>query len=109
MDCMDHFFESIASLMSNLLRTCVENSIYDLVDLLEEYFEGNKYEGEYHIFKDLALPEKIHPVVLFLVGVKSISFPLMTLNQHYNILIVPSGLCSGRKFQGRNHAIRSTF
>ncbi|XP_062599902.1 dynein axonemal heavy chain 3-like [Saccostrea cucullata] len=32
---MDRFFNSIASLMSNLLRSCVINSIYDLVDLIE--------------------------------------------------------------------------
>ena len=67
MDRMDHFFNSVASLMSNLLRSCVENSIMDLVVLLEEYHEGNEYSGEYSIFKDLGLPSKIHPVTLFMV------------------------------------------
>ena len=67
MDRMDHFFNSVASLMSNLLRSCVENSIMDLVALLEEYHEGNEYSGEYSIFKDLGLPSKIHPVTLFMV------------------------------------------
>ena len=67
MDRMDHFFNSVASLMSNLLRTCVENSIMDLVALLEEYHEGNEYSGEYSIFKGLGLPSKMHPVTLFMV------------------------------------------
>ena len=65
---MDHFFNSVATLMSNLLRSCVTNSIYDLVDLVEEYWEGNKYEGEYDIMKGLALPQKLHPVTFFMVS-----------------------------------------
>ena len=68
MDRMDHFFASVASLMSNLLRGCVENSIYDLLDLLEEYSDGNMYNGEYTIFCDLALPRLKHPLKIFLVG-----------------------------------------
>lgn len=65
---MDKFFNSIASLMSNLLRSCVINSIYDLVDLIEEYSEGNSYQGEYTLFKGLALPTKIHIVHFFMVS-----------------------------------------
>ena len=64
---MDHFFESVASLMSNLLRSCVENSIWDLVEFLEVYLEGNEYEGEYNLFRGLALPQVIHPITIFLV------------------------------------------
>jgi dynein heavy chain len=64
---MDKFFNSIASLMSNLLRSCVINSIYDLVDLIEEYDDGNSYVGEYKLFGGLALPTKIHIVHFFLV------------------------------------------
>ena len=64
---MDHFFASVASLMSNLLRSCVTNSIYDLVKLVEEYYEGNKYDGTYNIFQGLALPQKIHLVHFFMV------------------------------------------
>ncbi|XP_065937642.1 dynein axonemal heavy chain 3 isoform X7 [Magallana gigas] len=63
---MDKFFNSIASLMSNLLRSCVINSMYDLVDLIEEYSEGNSYQGEYTLFKGLALPTKIHIVHFFM-------------------------------------------
>lgn len=66
---MDHFFNSIASLMSNLLRSCVISSIYDLVTLIEEYREGNRYEGEYTLFQGLALPTKIHIVHFFMVSV----------------------------------------
>ncbi|XP_067685210.1 dynein axonemal heavy chain 3-like [Haliotis asinina] len=66
MEKMDHFFGSVASLMSNLLRSCVANSISDLVDLVEEYADGNIYDGVYSIFKGLALPQKIHPVTFFM-------------------------------------------
>ena len=64
---MDHFFGSVAALMANLIRSCVDNSLKDLAELLEEYSEGNSYEGEYGIFKDLALPQKIHPVQISMV------------------------------------------
>ena len=67
MDRMDHFFASVASLMSNLLRSCVENSIDDLLDLLEEYSDGNVYAGEYSLFCDLALPQLKHPLKIFVV------------------------------------------
>ena len=67
LDKMDHFFNSVATLMSNLLRSCVTNSIYDLVALVEEYWEGNRYDGEYDIMKDLGLPQKLHPVTFFMV------------------------------------------
>ncbi|XP_052058680.1 dynein axonemal heavy chain 3-like isoform X1 [Mytilus californianus] len=63
---MEHFFESVSSLMSNLLRSCVQKSIYDLVDLVEEYFTGNNYEGAYNIMKDLGLPLKPHVVHFFM-------------------------------------------
>ncbi|XP_064605237.1 dynein axonemal heavy chain 3-like isoform X2 [Liolophura sinensis] len=66
MDKMDHFFNSVASLMSNLLRKCVKKSIYDLVRLLEEYADGNAYTGEYHIFSQLALPGVTHLVTVFM-------------------------------------------
>ncbi|XP_069141245.1 dynein axonemal heavy chain 3-like isoform X4 [Argopecten irradians] len=63
---MDHFFASVSSLMSNLLRSCVTNSVLDLVDLVEKYYEGNKYEGVYNIMEGLALPQKMHPVKFFM-------------------------------------------
>ncbi|XP_053376707.1 dynein axonemal heavy chain 3-like [Mercenaria mercenaria] len=63
---MDHFFNSIAMLMSNLLRYTVCNSIKDLLDLVEDYHEGNSYEDDYSIFKGLALPQKLHPVTIFM-------------------------------------------
>lgn len=67
MDKMDHFFGCTAALMANLLRSTVENSIGDLVDLLEEYSDGNAYNGQYNIFRGLALPQLVHPVTVFLV------------------------------------------
>ena len=68
LDKMDHFFESLASLMSSLVRSTVENSVADMLELLEEYCEGNAYEGTYDVYKTrLAHPQKIHPVTFFLV------------------------------------------
>ena len=65
---MDHFFESLASLMATLVRSTVENSIADMLDLLEEYWEGNEYDDTYDVMKTpLAHPEMIHPVTFFLV------------------------------------------
>lgn len=39
---MDRIFESVATLMSNLLITIVENSLLDLVEMIEEYGTGNQ-------------------------------------------------------------------
>ena len=66
---MDRFFECIASLMSNLLRSCVKNSLDELVEFVEEYVEGNDYAGEYDLFAGLALPTRVVPINLFLVSV----------------------------------------
>ena len=43
-------------------------SIYDLVDLVEEYIEGNSYDGVYNIMKNLGLPLKPHVVHFFMVS-----------------------------------------
>lgn len=64
---MEHFFNSISALMSRLVRSCVENTLSDLVDMCEEYVTGNKYEGVYDIFKGLALPEMKHMIHFFMV------------------------------------------
>ena len=75
MDRMDRFFDSVASLMSNLLRSCIENSLADLLELMETYLDGNEYEGAYDPFArfeeriNLATPQLIHPVTIFLVSV----------------------------------------
>jgi hypothetical protein len=63
--------------MSNLLRSCVTNSIYDLVDLVEEYIQGNRYDGAYNIMKGLGLPFKTH------VGQTSTIFQLYRGSQFY--------------------------
>lgn len=65
---MDKFFNSIVFLMFNLLWSCVINFIYDLVDLIEEYSEGNSYQGEYILFKGLVLFIKIYIVYFFMVS-----------------------------------------
>ena len=46
----------------------MESSIADMLDLLEEYWEGNQYEEDYHIFRGLALPQKVHPMTFFMVS-----------------------------------------
>ncbi|XP_053321162.1 dynein axonemal heavy chain 3-like [Spea bombifrons] len=40
---MDHFFCSVATLMSNLLRNIVKASLADLVNMIETYGKGNRY------------------------------------------------------------------
>ena len=69
---MEHFFGSVAQLMANLVRYTVENSLFDLVDLLEDYLDGNQYQGQYGIYQGLALPTKFHPVKFFLVSIRSL-------------------------------------
>lgn len=69
MNKLDHFFGSVASLMSILLRRCVQASIEDLVSFVEEYDSGNAYDGTYTMTSSLALPSRGHPVSLFLVSV----------------------------------------
>ena len=64
---LDHFFGSVASLMSNLLRRCVRASIMDLVHLVEEYWEGNAYDGCYNIMAGMAVANVQHLVHFFLV------------------------------------------
>lgn len=64
---MEGFFECVTTLMSTLVRSCVEQSVGDLVALLEEYPQGNDYQGDYHISCDLALPVKIHPIKFYMV------------------------------------------
>ncbi|KAK3779700.1 hypothetical protein RRG08_013655 [Elysia crispata] len=63
---MEHFFNSVASLMSGLLRRAVERSITDLVDLVEIYLQGNDYNSSYNILSGLALPTLVHPVTFFM-------------------------------------------
>lgn len=64
---MDHFFNSITSLMSNLLRSVVKKSLQDLIDFMLQYKEGNDYPGEYHIFRGLAVSRLKQPSTLILV------------------------------------------
>ena len=79
---MDHFFASVASLMSNLLRSCVESSIGDLVDLMETYLDGNAYTGDYRIMRELGLPTKPMLVQFYLVR---ICIPSIDIYQAINI------------------------
>ena len=65
---MEHLFHSVSALMSALLRDLVEGSIRALVDLMEQYGSGNMYEGEYSIYRGLALPTNHNPIRVFLVS-----------------------------------------
>lgn len=71
---MDHFFSSVASLMSCLLRQCVDNSIQDIVALVESYGAGNDYQGVYNVMDGLGLPQLQHLVIVFLVSKWYVSF-----------------------------------
>ena len=64
---MSMFFESIAALMSLLLRRVVESSLADLVSIFYDFADGNGYEGSYDLFGPLGLPLLPHPIRIFIV------------------------------------------
>lgn len=68
LDKMDQFFASVASLMSILVRSCIETSLQDLLSFVEDYLAGNAYEGTYDVFKGLGLPNKVLPITVYLVS-----------------------------------------
>ncbi|XP_038073730.1 dynein heavy chain 3, axonemal-like isoform X4 [Patiria miniata] len=65
MDHMDHFFSSVATLMSVCLRDGVKKSVFDLCEWLEQYSDGNNYEGEYKQ-TSLRLPVLPQPFTVFM-------------------------------------------
>ena len=69
---MDHFFASLACLMSRNLRSAVYASIEDLLQFLEVYKWGNDYSGEFK----RSLPVQPQPVVLTVVSflIRNVSY-----------------------------------
>ncbi|KAJ8047551.1 Dynein heavy chain 3, axonemal [Holothuria leucospilota] len=63
---MDHFFNSLATLMSNLVRSCVDKSVSDLVEWVELYKEGSAYSGDYFV-SDQWLAVRTQPIKIFMV------------------------------------------
>lgn len=64
---MDNFFNSLATLMSNLVRSCVNKSISDLVEWVELYKEGSAYSGDYFV-SDQWLAVRTQPIKIFMVS-----------------------------------------
>lgn len=64
---MDNFFECIATLMSNNLRSLVEKSLDDLVSLFEVYKDGNAFKGEF----ERVLPVTPQPIVVSVVSTET--------------------------------------
>ena len=62
---MDHFFDCVATLMSNNLRCLVEHSLDDLVSIFEIYKTGNMFDGEY----ERGLPVMPQPIIINVVSV----------------------------------------
>ena len=62
---MDHFFASVASLMSRNVRSAVYNSITDLVQFLGMYKLGNDFTGPF----ERSLPVLPQPIVLTVVRI----------------------------------------
>ena len=62
---MDHFFASVASLMSRNVRSAVYNSITDLVQFLGMYKLGNDFIGPF----ERSLPVLPQPIVLTVVRI----------------------------------------
>lgn len=67
MEEMDHFFNSVATLMSNLARSCVERTIQDLVEWVELYDGGSAYSGDY-FQSDQWLAIRPQPIQIFMVS-----------------------------------------
>ena len=53
---LDHFFQTIATLMSNMLREAVASSLDLLVAYIERYSAGNHFDGAYEDYK-FCLPQ----------------------------------------------------
>ena len=87
---MTIFFETIATLMSLLLRRVVENSLADLVSIFTDFADGNGYEGSYDLFGRLGLPLLPHPIRIFLVYSYISYYDVRVLN--YTVLAVKSKL-----------------
>ena len=62
---MDHFFASVASLMSRNVRSAVYNSITDLVQFLGMFQQGNDFTGPF----ERSLPVLPQPIVLTVVRI----------------------------------------
>lgn len=65
---MHDFFQCMNALMSQLLRSCVENSLEDFAALFEEYSRGNAYEGVYDMLHGLGVETQQHPITVFVVS-----------------------------------------
>lgn len=60
---MDHFFSSVASLMSHNLRSAVYSSIDDVVQFIEMYKFGNDFTEPF----ERSLPTLPQPIILTVV------------------------------------------
>ena len=79
---MDDFFNSVASLMSDLLRRCIQRSLDDLIAMMHLYKDGNNYKGEYHILRDLAVAKLKQPSTIFLVSILISAFESIRMNNY---------------------------
>ncbi|XP_052828077.1 dynein axonemal heavy chain 3 [Octopus bimaculoides] len=109
LDYMDKFFSSVASLMSNLLRTCVQDSLSELLTLIECYMDGNDYSGEYNIMTGLGLPTKMHVLKISLntdvPNVSTIFEPSFDVIQHHLSDIVDVIVTSTSHFPCIEHCL----
>jgi hypothetical protein len=53
--------------MSNIMRSLIEDTLNELMAFLDQYRDGNDYEGVYDIYKGLALPHLLVPFRLYLM------------------------------------------
>ena len=61
---MEHFFDALATVMSNQLRGAVQEALNDFMTMLEQYNNGNSYTGEYK----RGLPTVKNAIIIGLVG-----------------------------------------
>ena len=68
---MDLFFGTVASLLSLLMRSLIENTLNDLVKFLNNYKEGNAYTDNY---ENIGFPHLVLPFTCYLSIIKEDDF-----------------------------------
>ena len=95
---MDHFFASVASLMSRSVRSAVYNSITDLVQFLGMYKLGNDFTGPF----ERSLPVLPQPIVLTVVRItqQASSFRKAKAKASAHARTANEASCEGGIFRG---------
>lgn len=86
---MDSFFETIAIIISTILRNLIQNTLNDLLNFLSVYSNGNYYESDSQKqFRGILVPHTLIPIVIpLLPNFQQLKFDLETdLNEARSIV-----------------------